>query len=134
MKSDDNDNLDELMEAYSSPTDIRRAIRDKESSEPEKPITVNEQLKKYPKPERELDLHNKTISEAQRDIGNFLINAKSSRLRTVRIITGKGLHSPDFKSVLPEVTEQKLAEFKRTGIILNFKKEKTGGSFIVYLV
>jgi DNA-nicking Smr family endonuclease len=128
------DNLDELMEAYSSPTDIRRAMRDKQSGEPEKPITLSEKLKKYPKPERELDLHNKTVNEAQREIGNFLINAKSSRIRTVRIITGKGLHSQDFKSVLPETTEQKLAEFKRTGIILNFKKEKTGGSFIVYLV
>jgi DNA-nicking Smr family endonuclease len=134
MSSLEKRNFEELIEEYSSQEDIRRAMREKKSGEPKRPTPLSEKLKNYPKPEKELDLHNKTANEAKREIRWFLENAKHNRIRTVRIITGKGLHSQDFKSVLPEITEQKLAELKREGLILSFKKEKTGGSYVVYLV
>lgn len=134
MTSDDNDNLEELIDAYSSQKDIESALREKKAGEPSTTEDVGEKVKRYPKPEWELDLHNRTIDEAKREIGNFLVNAKGKRIQTVRIITGKGLHSPNFKSVLPKVTEQKLAELKRNQLVLSFKKDRTGGAFLVYLL
>lgn len=130
----DDDNLDELIDAYSSPKDIASALHEKRAGELEPTENTGEKIKRYPKPEWELDLHNKTIDEAKREIGNFLVNAKGKQIQTVRIITGKGLHSPNFKSVLPEITEQKLAELKRNRLVLSFKKERTGGAFLVYLM
>ncbi len=125
------EDFEELLKKYASPAQINEALNAKESDEDNQP--VGEQVKHYPKPQRELDLHGKTASEAIREIGHFLQNARYQRIRTVRIITGKGLHSPDLKSVLPEMTEKKLAELKRAGSVLAFKREKGGGAFLVYL-
>ncbi len=128
-----NDDQDELMELYASKSDVEAAAREKEAGE-EAIEDVGETVKDYPAPQRELDLHGHTSSEAMFELGNFLDRSIIHHVRTVRIVTGKGLHSKHFKSVLPELTEKKLAEFSRTGKILAFKREKTGGSYVVYLV
>lgn len=130
---DEDESMDELLEAYSSKEDIQNAMGEKAKGEQEEEITDSEQLRSYPKPQRELDLHGHTTTEAKREIENFLFNAKVANIKTVRIITGKGVHSPNFKSVLPEITEQKIAEMRRKRVVFSFKKEKTGGAFIVYL-
>jgi DNA-nicking Smr family endonuclease len=44
-------------------------------------------------PDDELDLHGKTQEEAIRMLQHFLLSAKAKRLRTVLVITGKGLNS-----------------------------------------
>ncbi|MBN2096146.1 Smr/MutS family protein [Candidatus Peregrinibacteria bacterium] len=123
--------LDALLKEYASPAQVNEALSAKESDKGT--LSVGEQVKHYPKPQRELDLHGKIANEAMREIDHFLQNAGSQRIRTVRIITGKGLHSPNMRSILPEVTEQKIAELKRVGNVLTFKKEKGGGAFVVYL-
>jgi len=130
---DDDDNLDELLDTYSSKSDIHEAMKEKQAGEFVEEESMGEKVKDYPKPQRELDLHGKKANEAEREIEWFLNNAQKVRIRTVRIISGKGLHSTNLKSVLPEVTERKIADLKQEGLILNFKREKTGGSFIVYL-
>jgi DNA-nicking Smr family endonuclease len=68
------------------------------------------------------------------ELRNFIERSVNQRIRTVRVITGKGLHSQHMKSVLPELTEKKLGELRRTGKVLTFRREKTGGSYLVYLV
>ena len=60
--------------------------------------TVNE-LRRM-KVQEELDLHSNTIDEASSAARAFLESSFNKGLRKVRIITGKGLHSPDGISVI----------------------------------
>ena len=100
-------------------------------------VSDREKLKSYPLPQDELDLHGKTGAEAERKTAYFIRTTASLRLRTVRIITGKGLHS-DGPAVLPDVVETKLKELKAENRIFDFaweKKEKhKSGAVIVYLL
>lgn len=129
----DEERFEDFIENYTQPSDIDAALQEKEVGESEGWEPFGEVVKNYPKPQRELDLHKKTAAEAQQEIEWFIQNAQHQRIRTVRIITGKGLHSPGQKSVLPEMTEQKIAELKQAGIVLGSKREKNGGAIIVYL-
>lgn len=101
-----------------------------------KPQTKQDKLQSYPPPQEELDLHRLTAVEAERKAVDFLRTSKTLKIRTVRIITGKGLHS-EGPAVLPDVVETKLTEFKSTGLIFDFRWEKReklkSGSVIVYL-
>jgi len=124
--------LDALLKEYATPAQVKEALQNKKEADRET-LPMSEKIKHYPKPQRELDLHGQTANEATREIGRFLINAQAQRIRTVRIITGKGLHSPHMQSILPEVTEKRIAELKKEGLVLDFKKEKGGGAFLVYL-
>ncbi|MFH0838182.1 MAG: Smr/MutS family protein [Patescibacteria group bacterium] len=126
--------FDSLMEEYTRPEDIEAALAEKRPSEEAEFKNTGELVKDYPHPQRETDLHGMTGSEAMFELENFINRSIQQRIRTVRVITGKGLHSQNMKSVLPEMTEGKLAELRRAGKILAFRREKTGGSFVVYLV
>lgn len=48
----------------------------------------------------EIDLHGLTRAEAHGSLENFLENARNNKLKMVRIITGKGLHSENGQSIL----------------------------------
>lgn len=133
MNYQDEENLDELMEEYASEDHVTSAAREKVAGE-EVLEDIGVQVKDYPGPQRELDLHGHTGSEAMLELTNFLNRSIDQRVRTVRVVTGKGLHSKHMKSVLPELTERKLGEFRRAGKILAFRREKTGGSYLVYLI
>lgn len=99
-----------------------------------KPKNKNEILKEYPTiPQDELDLHGKTSIEAERELRSFIQSAKRRSLRTVRIITGKGIHSKEGEAILREVAEDKAIEFKRESLVFSHKWEKGGGSLLVYL-
>lgn len=93
-------------------------------------------LKQYPAPEMELDLHGFTGPEAEQRTASFLVAARQKGVLTVRIITGKGLHSQG-PAVLPDVVELLLREKKQEKEIVSFrweKKEKQkSGAVIVYL-
>jgi DNA-nicking Smr family endonuclease len=97
---------------------------------------LDQQLKKYPPPQAEFDCHGLTAAEAERGLHRFLAEAGGTALRTVRIITGKGLHSPG-GAVLRDVVEGELRLLKKKGAIVAFrweKKEKLrSGSVVVYL-
>lgn len=116
--------------------DMGSILKEKaESGKP--PLSEREKLKFYPPPQDELDLHGNTGAEAERRTAAFIRTTTSLRLRTVRIITGKGLHS-DGPAVLPDVVEIKLKELKGENRIFAFvweKKEKhKSGSVMVYLL
>jgi len=129
----DSDEMDDIIKLYTSKTNVENAIREKNDSNDEID-DFGVLIKDYPKVQRKLDLHGMTSAEAMFQIDNFINGCIAHRVLTVRVITGKGLHSKHFKSVLPELTEKKLAELKRNKKVLSFKKEKDGGAFNVYLI
>ena len=128
-------NFSEELDENLAGQDLDRIATEKAASF-HKPQTKRDRLKSYPPPQEELDLHRLTGIEAERKTVDFLRIAANLKFRTVRIITGKGLHS-EGPAVLPDVVEIKLMEFKSTGLIFDFrweKKEKLkSGSVIVYL-
>ena len=91
----------------------------------------------YPPPQKQLDLHGLTGVEAEAKVINFLENSRRNGLLTVRVITGKGLHSPDNKPVLPGLIEQLLKVLKKDGKIVSFqwsgKAKNKSGSLLVFL-
>jgi DNA-nicking Smr family endonuclease len=108
----------------------------KQSVDKPKPLTVGERIKDYPAPQAELDLHGYKAPEAEKRTLNFIRDARSRRIRTVRLIVGKGLHSQG-KAVLPEVIEKIILQLKRNKWVLGFNWEKKdkrkSGALIVYL-
>jgi len=91
----------------------------------------------YPPPQETLDLHGCTSQEAEDKTRHFIDNARTRGLRTIRIITGKGLHSPGGVAVLPDAIEQQLTLLKKEKAIAGFDWEKKvksrSGALHVYL-
>ena len=87
-------------------------------------------------PEREIDLHGLTAPEAELKVKNFLITARRQGLRAVRVITGKGIHSPGLP-VLPEMMERMARTMQNDREIKKFAWEKgareRSGAMIIYL-
>ncbi|MGV1097945.1 Smr/MutS family protein [Thiovibrio sp. JS02] len=100
------------------------------------PLSPQARRKNAPPPQEELDLHGCTAVEAQVKTENFLARASGLGLRTVLIITGKGLHSPD-GPVLKDVIETQLKILQNENRLLAYhweKKEKElSGGLIVHL-
>jgi DNA-nicking Smr family endonuclease len=94
-------------------------------------------LHNYPPPQETLDLHGCTGQEAEDKVQRFVEEACRRCIQTLRIITGKGLHSPGGKAVLPDIVEQKLILLKKEGDIVGFQWEKKvkskSGALLVYL-
>ena len=101
------------------------------------PLSLSERIKTYPAPQLELDLHGATAPEAEKRTEAFIENARRKKIRTIRIIVGKGLHS-ERKAILPDIVEKKIILLKRKNWLLGFEWEKKdklkSGSMIVYLV
>ena len=114
---------------------LQVAIKEKSTHPTTNPPSATS-LKRWPSPQNELDLHGYTASEAEDKTVFFITQAKNNRLKTVRIITGKGLHSPQ-GPVLKTVVEAKLVEFKGQKKIITYRWEKKtkqkSGALIVYL-
>ena len=133
------ENFGELMEEYASHADIQAAKAEKEAGLAEdKPLSLSEILKNYPtKPQRKLDLHGLKAEEAKIKIDSFIRNSREKRLQTVKIVTGKGIHSEEGKSVLRDVAEEKIVELKKEGLILSsvweHQRKRKSGAMIVYL-
>ncbi|MFH1215688.1 MAG: Smr/MutS family protein [Pseudomonadota bacterium] len=65
----------------------------------------------YPPVQEELDLHGNTCVEAKVKVENFLLTARLRGLKSLRIITGKGLHSQS-GPVLPDFVELLFRQMK----------------------
>ena len=93
-------------------------------------------IRNSPPPQDRLDLHGCTAAEAEIKTENFLSRSRRNRLKTVLVITGKGLHSPE-GSVLKDVIEARLKIMKNDGLILAYLWEKKNleksGALLVYL-
>ena len=120
----------ELLESY-----LARPVQQKKNPSPD-PMPYHKRIKRYPPPEKELDLHGFTALEAQMKARAFLTVCKHQGYLTVRIIVGRGLHS-DLGPVLPDTIEDLLAQLKQQDIVLGFnwerKKKSRSGAVIVYL-
>jgi DNA-nicking Smr family endonuclease len=99
-------------------------------------LTLSERLRKFPGPEAEIDLHGCTAREAERKIESFVRTSRKKGRRTIRVITGKGLHS-EGEAVLPGVIEDRLRALKREKMVLACRWEgrsrTSSGSVLVYL-
>ncbi|MEJ2031923.1 MAG: Smr/MutS family protein [Deltaproteobacteria bacterium] len=126
----------EMVEESLGAPDTRKAFREKKLGS-KRLRSIADRLREYPAPQGEIDLHRLTGPEAAVRIENFIQTALGKGLQTLRIITGKGLHS-EGPAVLPEVTEHKLFELKERGLLLNYrwekKKRERSGAVIVYLL
>lgn len=93
-------------------------------------------IKNSPPPQDRVDLHGCTAAEAETKTENFLRRALRNHLKTVLVITGKGLHSPE-GSVLKDVIEARLKIMKNNGAILAYlwenKNREKSGALLVYL-
>ncbi|HKL01814.1 MAG TPA: Smr/MutS family protein [Desulfotignum sp.] len=100
------------------------------------PMPYHKRIKRYPPPEKDLDLHGFTALGAELKAGSFLISCQQQGYFTVRIIVGRGLHS-ELGPVLPDMVEDLLATLKARNIVLGFawerKKKSRSGAVIVYL-
>lgn len=105
-----------------------------ENHQPEPPLQTRRQ--NYPPPQEELDLHGLTAPEAEKAIHRFVTGCRQLRLATLRIITGKGLHS-DGPPVLPPVAEATLADLQKNNQVASFrweqKRRQRSGALIVHL-
>lgn len=93
-------------------------------------------IRNSPPPQDRLDLHGCTAADAEIKTENFLARSRRNHLKTVLVITGKGLHSPE-GSVLKDVIEARLKIMKNDGTILAYLWEKKdrekSGALLVYL-
>lgn len=85
-------------------------------------------------PEAQLDLHGLTIEQATNKVGFFLENARYQGLRTVLVITGRGLHSSD-EPVLRRAVERQLEELRELVIEWGLAPRRHGGegALVVFL-
>jgi DNA-nicking Smr family endonuclease len=99
-------------------------------------LPLHERLRKFPGPQAEIDLHGCTAREAELQLESFVRTAFQKGLRTIRIITGKGLHS-EGEAVLPVVAEGGIRALKREKMVLACRWEggnrTNSGSVLVYL-
>lgn len=128
--SDDYDLESLLEESFEDPDNLRMLQEKLNMDEEELDLSTRD----YPKVQRELDLHGHTKKEALFALNNFLNHCIVERVMTIRIITGKGLHSQYFKPILPQIIEQFLSQSKKEGRVFSFKKDSSGGAYLVYLV
>jgi DNA-nicking Smr family endonuclease len=99
-------------------------------------VPIHERLRKFPGPQAEIDLHGCTAREAEQQLDSFVRTAFKKGLRTIRVITGKGLHS-EGEAVLPGVVEGGLRSLKREKMVLACRWEgrcrMRSGSVLIYL-
>lgn len=112
---------------------LMRAKKDKVLPEP---VPLKKRLKRYPPPEKHLDLHGFNAAGAEERAESFLRTALRNGNFTLRIVVGRGLHSRH-GAVLPDVVEDLLRRLKKEGVVLWFewdrKKKSRSGAVIVYL-
>ena len=103
---------------------------------PPRQLTLKERLKRYPRPQGQLDLHGLTAIQAEQRTEAYIHTAHADGLFTLRIIVGKGLHS-ESGAVLPDVVQDRLKRLKRDGVVMAYRWDKgvkrKSGAVIVYL-
>ena len=119
----------EMFDPSSFDSEVRAAMKSEQEGKPSKKII-------YPPPQEHLDLHGLTGPEAERKVVNFLLTARGKGLRTVSIITGKGIHSQGFP-VLRDLVERMAKAMKTGKEIRNYVWEngqrERSGAIIIYL-
>lgn len=125
-KSGAEENFAALLEKSLGSRELDALLHEKKQKPPSPPLPLKERIARYPAPEETLDLHGFSGIQASLKTEVFLEGAKAKGLFTVRIITGKGLHS-DGPAILPGIVEQKILELKKKEVILAHKWENKSG-------
>lgn len=129
------DNFADALASGIPATTLTKILTEKEEL-PTPAQSLQGAIKNSPPPQDRLDLHGCTAAEAKIKTENFLARSRRNHLKTVLIITGKGLHSPE-GSVLKDVIESRLKIMKNDGSILAYLWEKKdrekSGALLVYL-
>ena len=103
---------------------------------PKKQFTEKQRLARYPLPQGQIDLHGYTARWADLKADSFIKKAFYSGMYTIRIIVGKGLHSPD-GPVLPDIIEKRVIQLKNEEIVFAYewdrKQKFKSGAIIVFL-
>ena len=118
----DAQSFDTIFSNTYSANEIKSIHREKEAQIEKKHPSASKK-ERYPRPQAELDLHGCSLEEACRRTENFIKSSLHHGRQSVRIITGKGLHSTQLP-VLPEAVEEILGQFKQAGIVASFRWEK----------
>ncbi len=125
-----------LLDATMAETDISAVLAEKDQGavrDRDRPVPARKA--EYPPPQDEMDLHGATALEAAERVVAFIQLAKARRLRTVRIIVGKGKHS-EVGPVLPKVAKAEITRLKREKQVFAFDWERgrrEGGAMVIYL-
>jgi len=132
----DKEHFSELLESSLKGKNQDALLREKSDRESPRPVPLKKRLKRYPPPQKQLDLHGLTAMEAQSRTETYLRQSWRNGFFTLRVVVGKGLHS-EFGAVLPHVVEDLLVQLKRDGVVLWFEWDRKikshSGSLIVYL-
>lgn len=94
--------------------------------------TINE-LRRM-KVQDELDLHSYLLEEAVKETQNFLSQSAKRGLKKVRIVTGKGLHSPNGEAVIRPAV---ITVIKASSLVREYDlnpKPEDGGSGAITLI
>ncbi len=136
QKGEDDEDFPTLLERSLKGKNGAALLRDKREKDLPEPVPLKKQLKRYPPPEEELDLHGDTAVRAVVRSESFVRTAWRAGEFTVSIVVGKGLHS-ESGAVLPDVVEDLLVRLKKEGVVLWFewdrKFKNRSGAVIVYL-
>lgn len=81
----------------------------------------------------ELDLHGLVASEAKEEVHRFINDCASDKLRAVRIVHGKGQHSPNKKPVLKNLILGWLIKNKHV-VAVSSATHRDGGTGAVYIL
>lgn len=130
------ENFSELLESSLKGKNQDALLREKRDRVPPAPVPLKKRLKRYPPPEKQLDLHGLTSAEADVQAENYLRHSWRNGFFTLRLVVGRGIHS-EAGAVLPHVVEDLLVRLKRDGVVLWFewdrKQKFRSGAVIVYL-
>ncbi len=134
-KSED-DNFPDLLDLSLKGKNMQTMMIEKKDKTAPAPVPLKKRLKRYPPPQKVLDLHGDTASTAEFKAETYIRTCKRNGIFTLRIVVGRGLHS-EWGPVLPDIIEELLIKLKKQDIVLWFnwdrKKKSRSGSLIVYL-
>lgn len=115
--------FEELFKASVRDTSLKKLMNEKKNNTKHQPLSKNVLLKNYPPVQATLDLHGMTEEQAIEEVNMFLNTEAGKKTKTVRIITGKGLHSEN-GPVLRNSIELLAVQLVRKGVLLSWKWEK----------
>ncbi len=100
------------------------------------PIPLKKRLRRYPPPEKDLDLHGYTALGAEVKARSFILSCHHQGFFTIRIVVGKGRHS-EMGPVLPDVVEDVARQARQQGWVLAYEWDRrtrsVSGALILYL-
>ena len=136
VPAEDVENFSELLESSLKGKNQDALLMEKKDRTPSAPVPLKKRLKRYPPPEKQLDLHGLTAAEADGRAETYIRHSWRNGFFTLRIVVGRGIHS-EAGAVLPHVVEDLLVRLKRDGVVLWFewdrKQKSRSGAVIVYL-